>query len=231
MFSTGLSLSACAFVPLSVALYQQHYKQFSSIFCSLPKTSLSLQETRVAHLTRLDARSTQQKPYFYIHPKLFPTYLYRSGLVLSLFLLLFANVPGRHLLHHFFAAVFAISSATFSTIFTLLHSTYFKNPPIPASLFRGLIISHCWIAVLALVQWVVIVLFSTLWIAVKVGLPYKLIPNKDSRFIALACLEYVGVSAFLTVVWIAGQDIADLRVGIRTECDREEIENGQRTIK
>lgn len=67
--------------------------------------------------------------------------------------------------------------------------------------------------------------FAILWITVKAGWPYRLVPNKDRRFVVLALLEYLGVGTFLGVVGLVGRELKD--VGLELKVGRWKRENGE----
>ena len=119
-----------------------------------------------------------------------------SGLCVSLSLNIFTTVPGWWIPHHIFAGVFAGSAATWSACHTRVSSWR-----------DGWTARTRLLHMLTFLQIAVIVTFAITWGSVKLQIPYKMIPNRDPRFIVLAIGEYIGTTAFLSVLYIASRPL------------------------
>lgn len=123
-----------------------------------------------------------------------------SGCGVSLSLIAFVAVPGWYIAHHVLAALFAVTAAIWSlctsrasTALTMRGEGRRRGP-------GGML-------VMGVLQSVIIGAFAVVWSSVIAGFPWKMVPNKDVRFIVLALLEYVGVAAFLVVVALVGNQL------------------------
>jgi len=113
-----------------------------------------------------------------------------SGIILAASLIAFASVPGWYLPHHFLAAFFAISSAAWCVCVARVR-ILLKRP-------------YKLVYYLGLLQVAIVAVFAVVWSSIITGFPWKMVPNKDARFVLLAILEYIGTSSFLVVVHRVG---------------------------
>lgn len=124
-----------------------------------------------------------------------------SGLVLCLSLIAFACVPGWYLPHHFLAALFAVSSAAWCVCVGTMRCELRR----PHKLVYGL----------GLLQAAIVAVFAVVWASVITGWPWRMVPNKDIRFVVLALLEYIGTASFLVVVHRVGtNELGNCRIEI-----------------
>lgn len=126
-----------------------------------------------------------------------------AALVLAIGLAAMAAIPGWNLGHHVTAAIFAVAAAVWClSVARVAHllpearAPMAKKPRLPR-----------WVAIVYILGSLlaaIIVLFVIVWGSVIKGWPWKMVANKDKRFVVLAILEYIGASAFLAVVHSVG---------------------------
>lgn len=203
ILSFGLSLSATLFIPVSFALRLMQQSQ--------------LDKARRAGL-RFPELESHFKPFMankclsrigHLNCAMLPQVGNLCGIFLAFFLALFTAIPGWFFFHHIFAVFFAISAA----LWCLCHSIFTYrvcktiSPDKPRFRRRNIVRF-----MLVILQVIVVLLFGVVWLSVKLHFPYKMIPNKDFRFVILAFLEYLGTASFLTFVSMVSQDLSKSNV-------------------
>jgi hypothetical protein len=128
-----------------------------------------------------------------------------STLVTSIFVSLFSTIPGLVLWHHVGAAIFAHAAATWC-LCNAVHAHAHAHAMLIAcpKVWRAVYVKYA----LAATQFAAWACFGVLWCTVKLGVPHKLIPNKDPRFIVLALLEYIATAALLLCIRLVATDIS-----------------------
>lgn len=180
VISLGLATSAALFVPLALALFAD---QRAELAIARGKAAL-----RIPGWYPVPAARVAQLGVV-------------AGLVLAGALATFTSVPGWFLPHHVFAAVFAVAAAIWCLSIAAFDSAVAADRPVSTSTRV--------IAAFGALQMVIVGVFAVVWISVITGRPWRMIPNKDFRFVILAVLEYVGTSAFLVVVRMVGLRLGD----------------------
>lgn len=130
----------------------------------------------------------------------------RAAIMLTTFLASFTAIPGWFFLHHLFALFFAMSAAVWSLCIATQAHLLCNTPTFSRRLYM-----------LTAMQALVISSFATVWISVKLRYPFRLIPNKDPRFVILALLEYLGTTSFLATLALVASFVhpatLELRLG------------------
>jgi hypothetical protein len=129
---------------------------------------------------------------------------YRTTFLTAVFLSLFSAIPGLRLCHHFGAAVFAFSAATWCACGAIhSHAVAQASQITSPAIWRRV---YCKYALSGL-QFCAWICFGALWILIKLGIPFRLVPNTDRRFVVLALLEYAATVALLIAIRLAAGDI------------------------
>eukprot|EP00177_Eucheuma_denticulatum_P002106 GFKZ01003760.1.p1 GENE.GFKZ01003760.1~~GFKZ01003760.1.p1 ORF type:complete len:299 (+),score=12.80 GFKZ01003760.1:49-945(+) len=222
ILSFGLALAAVSFIPVAIGLRFSH------------ETQLQIARRSGHAAIRLNLISRLRFPFKRnflriqnaIQCDLIPRIGMNLGFMLSFFLALFSAIPGWFFLHHVFAALFALTAASWCLCHTLVsHAT--STSKSTSSVYLGekrLVLLYA----LVVIQFLVVSAFGAVWLSIKLHIPYKMIPNKDFRFVILACLEYIGASSFLIFIGMVGRELKQqgtrLRITMETLEDIDAIE-------
>lgn len=184
----SLSLTSALFVPVG-AMYYLYMRERVQSFAHAPRLCV---------------------PCFFLPQRRFTapsdrlvSWALPSALLTSFFLALFTAIPGIMIFHHVFAFFFAASAAVWCTISTMFaHACADAEGDLSPGTWRLLKIKYS-LCVVQILSWVS---FGVLWILLKLGIPWKLVPNKDSRFVWLALFEYFATSALLSFIHITASN-------------------------
>lgn len=180
VISLGLTSSAAFFVPLALALFAH---QRRALVVARGKAALRIPGWYPVPAARIARMGLL------------------AGFVLAGALATFVSVPGWFLPHHVFAAVFAIAAALWCLSVAAFDAAVAADRPVGKDTRV--------IAALGALQMMIVGVFAVVWVSVITGRPWKMIPNKDFRFVILAVLEYVGTSGFLVVIRMVGLRLSD----------------------
>lgn len=206
VLSFGLALSAALFVPVAAALYLLHHAYLDD----------ARQDGRSAPVLTFSVTRGKSRRWLCLPlPRvvscdvLLRVGLY-AGILLAFFLAFFTAIPGWFFFHHIFALGFALSSAAWClshALFSYATISADSEPRRKKSRVRVMF-------VLIGIQAMVVGMFGVIWGSVKAQIPYKMIPNKDPRFVMLAILEYLGTSAFLIFIWMISNELPTQRISL-----------------
>lgn len=187
----GLSLSAALFIPVAAALYLLQTYKIHSYHTRCPN--------RYAHLSlRLRLKS---RP---IPCHKLPAVALTAACGLAFSLALFSTVPGWFFFHHIGAGSFAACSLVWCLCHTMLSHALLQVQPT----WRGHMPFRVrFMYILTTIQALIIFLFAVVWASVKAAFPFKMIPNKDPRFIMLALMEYLGTASIITFIAIISREL------------------------
>lgn len=142
-----------------------------------------------------------------------------AGILTSAALVIFTSIPGWFFLHHVYAAVFAIAGTVWCTCHTMFTHGCVQSALRTNGYEMQLGVRLNTMYALCVLQALIIGTFAIVWISVIIQWPFRMIPNKDLRFVVLALLEYVGTSAFLTFVAMTGREVSkfdlQLQIGLK----------------
>lgn len=207
VMSFGLALSATLFVPVAAALHltQEAYLDASRDDGSrAPALTLTLlRGKRFAKLRWLPIPRV-------LNCDILPSVGLRAGLLLAFFLAFFTAIPGWFFFHHIFALVFAVSAAIWCTTHALFSHAKLHFDDKERRLAPRVRVMY----VLIGLQAMVVGFFGVIWGSVKAEFPFKMIPNKDPRFVMLAFLEYIGTSSFLIYIWMVSTELQRERLSL-----------------
>lgn len=218
VLSFGLALSAAFFVLVAVGLHHaQEMRREKTRAAGHRKLILSLGATE-----RRSPKSERTKQCLRISCDNLPRSGLRFGLLLSFFLALFTAIPGWFFLHHLFALVFALCAAAWCLCHALFsHALFCLEKNNRSHRADPIVLMY----VLVAVQIAVIVLFGTVWLSVKLQIPYKMIPNKDFRFVILALLEYTGTTSFLTFIAVVSAELKKDKIRLLITLQKQDVES------
>lgn len=190
VMSFGLSLTGAVFLPIGIA----QYLYFASIL-----EAGYIGRDRVVRIHTPIYGTVDVPPFRLL------LVIRVTAVCTSIFVSLFSAIPGRIVWHHVFAIAFAFSAATWCLACTLAADIVRTKVAGGASLrcARRLPLKYA-LSVAQLSMWLG---FGLLWVLVKVGWPYKLIPNKDPRFVVLATLEYASTLCLLLFIRIGTEEL------------------------
>lgn len=215
VLSFGLALSAALFLPVAASLYltQEAYLNAS---CedgrSTPALTLVLLRGKPPAMLRLlpipRVLNCDRLPWVGL----------RAGIVLAFFLAFFTAIPGWFFFHHIFALVFAVSGAVWCATHAL-----FSHAKLQFGGNETCRVSPCVRAMYVLIglQAMVVGLFGVIWGSVNAHFPFKMIPNKDPRFVMLAVLEYIGTASFLIFIWMVSTELKRERLSLSLLAGKE----------
>lgn len=129
-----------------------------------------------------------------------------SGLSLAASLTVFTTVPGWWAPHHIFASLFAGSAAVWCFCCTRMEP---RNRRLKTALWSLIVVAFAG--------------FGGTWALIKLQIPYRMIPNKDPRFVVLAIGEYVGTCAFLVFIALVGRELGRVRLELAVRLSKEEL--------
>lgn len=215
VISFGLALSAALFLPVVASLYLSQKTYLDASREDGGRTpALSL----VLFRGKLPAKRSLLPIPLVLNCDRLPGVGLRAGVVLAFFLAFFTAIPGWFFFHHIFALVFAVSGAIWCATHALFshakwhsegHETGRVSPRVRT------------MYVLIGQQAMVVGLFGVIWGSVKAQFPFKMIPNKDPRFVMLAFLEYLGTASFLIFIWIVSTELKRERLSLSLLAGKE----------
>lgn len=191
ILSFGLALTGAIFLPIGICQYLHEL----SVCRELDRTQSASLRWRVTSIGPCSVP---------VHRLLCLTFW--STFATSFFIALFSAVPGLKLFHHVFALFFAASAATWCIATAMFDHAC-------AQISRSYSFAKSWHRisakyVLAMLQVFAWFSFGILWILLKVGWPYRLIPNKDGRFVILALLEYIATASLIAFIQMTANDLS-----------------------
>lgn len=217
----GLSLSSALFVPLATGLYLSQESYLALLRAAdtrSPALFLSLRAGKRPRSLRWIPNS--------VGCDALPLWGLRTGLMLAFFLALFTCIPGWWYFHHIFALAFALSAAAWCVchaVFTHARCRT-EGEALPHRLPPRLRFMY----VLFGIEAGIVLSFGVIWSSVKLQIPFKMIPNKDPRFIMLAFLEYLGTCSFLTFIAMVSNELYRERINLSL-LSRQEFKSYRKT--